>query len=101
MAEGQVWISGVTVPESQARVSIFERATEAFITGTSNGMLPVRTVDERRIGSAIPGPVQEHIWTEWDTFVGLDTRDRATRFLNSAVSRTVSAGALTASLPTT
>lgn len=59
-------------------------ASEAFITGTSNGMLPVRTVDGRRIGDAIPGPAQERVWREWDAFVGLDTREQARRYLNAA-----------------
>ena len=66
-------------------------ASEAFITGTSNGMIPVRTVDGRRIGCSLPGPVQERVWREWDAFVGLDTREQARRYLNAATPERVSA----------
>ena len=45
-------------------------------------MVPVRTVDGRAIGSRVPGPVQQQVWREWDTFVGLDTREQARVHLN-------------------
>ena len=32
-------------------------ADEAFVTGTFGGVTPVRSVDGRGIGSAVPGPV--------------------------------------------
>ena len=75
---------GIRARYDELSLSDLYNASEAFITGTSNGMLPVRTVDGRRIGSAVPGPIQERVWTEWDKFVGLNTREQATRFLNSA-----------------
>ena len=76
----------VGIPARYDDLSLLDlyNASEAFITGTSNGMLPVRTVDGRRIGSRVPGPVQERIWPEWDAFVGLNTRAQATTYLNSA-----------------
>jgi branched-chain amino acid aminotransferase len=76
----------IGIPARYDDLTLFDlyNASEAFITGTSNGMLPVRTVDGRRIGAAIPGPIQERIWREWDAFVGLDTREQARRYLNAA-----------------
>ena len=76
----------IGIPARYDDLSLFDlyNASEAFISGTSNGMLPVRTVDGRRVGADIPGPVQERIWREWDKFVGLDTREQARRYLNAA-----------------
>jgi branched-chain amino acid aminotransferase len=76
----------IGIPARYDDLTLFDlyNASEAFITGTSNGMLPVRSVDGRRVGSAIPGLVQERIWPEWDGFVGLDTREQARRYLNAA-----------------
>jgi branched-chain amino acid aminotransferase len=56
---------------------------EAFITGTSNGMLPVRTVDGRTIGTSWPGPLQERLWPEYDRMAGLNVREQATKYLNA------------------
>jgi branched-chain amino acid aminotransferase len=76
----------IGIPARYDDLTLFDlyNASEAFITGTSNGMLPVRSVDGRRIDSAIPGPIQERIWREWDAFVGLDTREQARRYLSAA-----------------
>jgi branched-chain amino acid aminotransferase len=56
---------------------------EAFITGTSNGMLPVRSVDGRTVGIKIPGQVQERIWVEYNKIAGLDVREQAAKYLNA------------------
>ena len=79
----------IGIPARYDDLTLFDlyNASEAFITGTSNGMLPVRTVDGRRIGTAIPGPLQERIWTEWDAFVGLNMREQATRYLSGSPPR--------------
>ena len=76
----------VGIPARYDNLSLFSlyNASEAFITGSSNGMLPVRVADGRRIGTAIPGPVQERLWKAWDELVGLDTREQARRHLSSS-----------------
>lgn len=76
----------IGIPARYDDLTLFDlyNASEAFITGTSNGMLPVRVVDGHRVGAKIPGPIQERIWVEWDAFVGLDTRDQARRYLSAA-----------------
>ena len=83
----------IGIPARYDDLSLFDlyNASEAFITGTSTGMVPVRTVDGRTVGSAVPGPVQERIWREWDTFVGLDTREQARTHLNAAPPERVAA----------
>jgi branched-chain amino acid aminotransferase len=77
--------AGLGIPARYDDLTLFDlyNGTEAFITGTSNGMLPVRTVDGRRIGSEIPGPIQERIWVEYDRMAGLNVREQATRYLNA------------------
>jgi len=76
----------IGIPARYDELSLFDlyNASEAFITGTSTGMVPVRTVDGRTVGSAIPGPVQERVWREWDAFVGLDLREQARTYMNAA-----------------
>jgi branched-subunit amino acid aminotransferase/4-amino-4-deoxychorismate lyase len=73
------------IPARYDTLSLFDlyNASEAFITASSYGMLPVRTVDRRAIGSSVPGPVQERIWKEWDRMVGLDVREQASRYMNA------------------
>lgn len=56
---------------------------EAFITGTSYGMYPLRTLDGRTIGTEWPGPVQERLWVEYDKIAGLDVRQQSMKYLNA------------------
>lgn len=76
------------------QLSLYElyNTSEAFITGTSNVMLPVRSVDGRLINGAIPGPVQERIWKEWNEMVGFDVRQQARRYLSEVPPAEVLAG---------
>jgi branched-chain amino acid aminotransferase len=48
---------GIRVLEVPMGVEALESATEVFLTGTTAGVLPVESVDGRRIGSECPGPV--------------------------------------------
>jgi branched-subunit amino acid aminotransferase/4-amino-4-deoxychorismate lyase len=75
----------IDVPARYDNLSLYDlyNSPEAFITGSSNVMLPVRTVDGRRIGDAWPGPIQERIWVEWDRMVGFDVRRQARDHLNN------------------
>jgi branched-chain amino acid aminotransferase len=36
-------------------------ADEAFVTGTFGGLTPVREIDGRRLGAALPGPVTRRL----------------------------------------
>jgi branched-chain amino acid aminotransferase len=73
------------IPAAYDDLTLFDlyNAPEAFITGTSNGMLPVRTVDGRVIGTSWPGPLQERLWPEYDRMAGLNVREQATKYLSA------------------
>ena len=49
--------SGLIVRETDFTLTHVYSAEEAFCTGTFAGIIPVRDVDGRRIGDALPGPV--------------------------------------------
>jgi branched-chain amino acid aminotransferase len=48
---------GIDVREQTLRDEDLYGADEAFLTGTTREVLPITTVDERVIGSGVPGPV--------------------------------------------
>jgi branched-chain amino acid aminotransferase len=75
----------IGIPARYDNLSLYElyNSPEAFITGSSNVMLPIRSVDGREVGHALPGKIQERIWAEWDRLVGLDVRDQARRHLSN------------------
>jgi len=64
---------GVKVDERSLATSDLERLGEAFITSTSNGVMPVRSIDGRTVGSGRRGPVTETLQTLFDAL----ERDRA------------------------
>lgn len=67
------------IPVERRRVALFDAmlADEAFITGTSFCMLPVSTLNGRRIGSALPGPITASLLAAWDEALGLDIAAQA------------------------
>ncbi len=56
-------------------------ADEAFLTGTSGSIEPVRDLNGVAIGDAIPGPVTGRLMTEWNELVGIDVVAQALRHL--------------------
>ena len=52
-------------------------ASEAFVTGTFAGLVPVRSVDGRAIGSGVRGPVVERLQKLYADHVAADVADRA------------------------
>jgi len=48
---------GIPMREQTLRDEDFYFADEAFLTGTTRGVLPITTVDDRTIGAGKPGPV--------------------------------------------
>jgi branched-subunit amino acid aminotransferase/4-amino-4-deoxychorismate lyase len=73
------------IPAAYDDLTLFDVYTspEVFITGSSFGMMPVRTVDGRTIGTQWPGPIQERLWVEYNEIAGLDVREQATKHLNA------------------
>ena len=55
-------------------------ADEMFFTNTTYGVLPIRMVDNRPIGTEIPGPIAKQLLAAWSEAVGLDVVDQALRF---------------------
>ncbi len=52
---------GIPAAESRLRPEAFETAAEVFLTGTTAGVWPVVSVDDRTIGAGKPGPMTERL----------------------------------------
>jgi len=96
--KGEVWTSsgdyclgGITRANvlqvcREAGIPAFERnfsltqvygADEAFCTGTFAGVVPVRRVDGRAIGDAVPGPMVQRLQALYRELAARDARERA------------------------
>lgn len=62
------------LPCRSARLSLFDiaNAEEAFITGTSYCLLPVRSINGRTLSRAVPGPVTRALTGAWGSAIGHD-----------------------------
>jgi D-alanine transaminase len=49
--------AGLSVSEKAVTAGELERAEEVFVTGTTSDVMPVVTIDGRRVGRGVPGPV--------------------------------------------
>ncbi|MDT4916963.1 MAG: branched-chain amino acid aminotransferase [Pseudonocardiales bacterium] len=69
------------IPTQQRSFSLTEvySADEAFVTGTFAGVVPVHTVDGRRIGSGRRGPMVERLQTLYQELVRADAAGRTAR----------------------
>ncbi len=56
-------------------------ADEAFLTGTSGSIEPVRDLNGVAIGDVIPGPITGRLMREWNELVGIDVVAQALRHL--------------------
>lgn len=70
-AEGQI-----TARETTFSLTDVYSAREAFVTGTFAGVVPVRTVDGRTIGTGVRGPVVERLQRRYVDLVDADVADR-------------------------
>ena len=63
------------IPFEQTDLTLadLETATEAFLSSTPCGLLPVRTINKKSIGTDVPGPVFTQLQTAWTQLTGLDT----------------------------
>lgn len=61
---------GRTARECDFTLAQVYAADEAFVTGTLGGVTPVVTVDGRRIGTGVPGPLTQHAATLYAAAVG-------------------------------
>lgn len=58
--------AGIPVKEEAFSVDALHDADEVFITGTMVEVCPVTHVDDRKIGSGVPGPVTRHLQQAFD-----------------------------------
>ena len=58
-------------------------ADEAFLTTSSYQLLPVSTVDRRRVGDEVPGPVSRQLLAAWSELAGIDIVDQALNWRGS------------------
>lgn len=65
---------GVACAESQVRPDELAAAAEVFLTGTTAGVWPVESIDERPVGEGAPGPVSARLR---DRFVAVSNGEDA------------------------
>lgn len=70
--------SGITAREKSFSLTDTYSADEAFVTGTFAGVVPVHTIDGRRIGDGTRGPVVERLQGLYQELVARDVAGRAT-----------------------
>jgi len=75
---------GITAREKSFSLTDVYSADEAFVTGTFAGVVPVHTVDGRRIGAGRRGPMVERLQQSYAELVAGDVADRAARAEPSA-----------------
>ncbi len=69
--------AGITARERTFSLTDVYNAAEAFVTGTFAGVVPVRTVDGRTIGSGTRGPVVERLQTLYQEHLRADVAKRS------------------------
>jgi branched-chain amino acid aminotransferase len=69
---------GITARETTFSLTDVYSAQEAFVTGTFAGVVPVRSVDGRTIGSGGRGPVVERLQAMYGDLVAADVAGRTT-----------------------
>jgi branched-chain amino acid aminotransferase len=70
---------GAGIPARETTFSLTDvyNAAEAFVTGTYAGVVPVRTVDGRTIGTGARGPMVERLQALYQEHVAKDVESRA------------------------
>jgi len=68
--------NGITARETTFSLTDVYSADEAFVTGTFAGVVPVRTVDGRTIGTGRRGPVVERLQSLYVDLVDADVAER-------------------------
>jgi branched-chain amino acid aminotransferase len=70
---------GITARETTFSLTDVYSAQEAFVTGTFAGVVPVRTVDGRTIGTGARGPVVERLQKMYVDLLDADVAGRTSR----------------------
>jgi branched-chain amino acid aminotransferase len=69
--------AGITARETTFSLTDVYSADEAFVTGTFAGVVPVRTVDGRAIGTGARGPMVERLQQMYVDLVDADVAGRS------------------------
>ena len=69
----------IGIPTSEEDLQPYDvyTADEVFLTNTTYCILPAGRVDNRPIGSQVPGPLTRQIQSAWSEMVGIDFVDQA------------------------
>lgn len=79
--------NGIRVQERTFSLTDVYSAAEAFVTGTFAGVVPVRTIDGRTIGTGRRGPVVERLQALYAQYAATDAATRADSADSSAGQR--------------
>ncbi len=71
--------AGIPAREKNFSLTEVYSADEAFVTGTFAGVAPVRAVDGRTIGDALPGPMVQRLQGLYKALVARDVADQTAR----------------------
>ena len=63
---------GIPIAEEALQPYDAYTADETFLANSLYQLLPVGTVDNRRIGDEVPGPISMQLLAAWSEMVGLD-----------------------------
>jgi branched-subunit amino acid aminotransferase/4-amino-4-deoxychorismate lyase len=76
---------GLSMPVRYQDITVDDAyaAEEAFLCSTSPCILPVSSIDGRKVGSGQPGPMFQRLLKAWSEHVGVDIQDQAERFSKS------------------
>jgi branched-chain amino acid aminotransferase len=55
-------------------------ADEVFLTNTTYCILPATRIDNRSVGTDVPGPVTRQLQSAWSEMVGVDFVDQALNY---------------------
>ena len=70
-------MAGIRQTGTIVRLAASHSASEAFVTGTFAGVVPVRSVDGRTIGDGVRGPVVERLQSLYQELVDADVAARS------------------------
>ena len=72
---------GLKVVEGNFSTYDVYNAEEAFLSGTSGTITPVRSLNKTNVGEALPGPITMKLIKAWNELVGMDFVAQALGFL--------------------
>lgn len=70
---------GIAFQRTSVPEALLESASEAFLTSSASGLLPVRTVNRRAVGTECPAPVTRRLQRAWSELVGIDIVEQIRR----------------------